>query len=68
MTQSIRTLPINDIKDDVISALENHHTMLLTAPPGAGKSTQLPLWLLALDCLAGEKIYLLQPRRLAAKT
>ena len=67
MTQSIRTLPINDIKDDVFSALKHHHTLLLTAPPGAGKSTQLPLWLLALDCLAGEKIYLLQPRRLAAK-
>ena len=67
MTLLARKLPIDDIKDDVISALNNHHTILLTAPPGAGKSTQLPLWLLALDCLSGEKIYLLQPRRIAAK-
>ena len=67
MTLSARKLPIDNIKDDVISTLKQHNTLLLTAPPGAGKSTQLPLWLLALDCLAGEKIYLLQPRRIAAK-
>jgi ATP-dependent helicase HrpB len=67
MTISANQLPINDIKDDVIVALNHHKTILLTAPPGAGKSTCLPLWLLDLPCLSGQKIYLLQPRRLAAK-
>lgn len=67
MTLSANTLPIDNIKNDVISALAKHQTLLLTAPPGAGKSTRLPLWLLALDFLSGEKIYLLQPRRIAAK-
>ena len=41
---------------------------MLSAPPGAGKSTRLPLWLLKDNLLLGQKIYLLQPRRLAAKT
>ncbi len=67
MTQSAKKLPIDDIKADVIEALNQHQTLLLTAPPGAGKSTCLPLWLLDLPCLATQKIYLLQPRRLAAK-
>ncbi len=67
MTSSAKNLPIDDIKSDVISALKNHQTLLLTAPPGAGKSTRLPLWLLDLDSLSGSKIYLLQPRRIAAK-
>jgi len=60
-------LPIDAIKDDFISTLEQQNTLILTAPPGAGKSTRLPLWLLSLPCLASQKIYLLQPRRIAAK-
>lgn len=67
MTTKAKSLPIHAIKQDVITALEHHQTVLLTAPPGAGKSTCLPLWLLEMPCLQGQKIYLLQPRRLAAK-
>ena len=67
MTLTAKKLPIDDIKDDVIAALNQYQTLLLTAPPGAGKSTCLPLWLLDLACLSDQKIYLLQPRRLAAK-
>lgn len=67
MTLLARKLPIDNIKDDVILALQQHNTLLLSAPPGAGKSTQLPLWLLALEDLSDDKIYLLQPRRIAAK-
>lgn len=67
MTAMAKSLPILAIKQDVIAALNHHQTVLLTAPPGAGKSTCLPLWLLDLACLKGQKIYLLQPRRLAAK-
>ncbi|MGB1263297.1 MAG: ATP-dependent helicase HrpB [Cognaticolwellia sp.] len=67
MTRSTDNLPIDDIKAEVIAALNQQQTLLLTAPPGAGKSTRLPLWLLDLSSLAGRKIYLLQPRRIAAK-
>lgn len=67
MTLSTQIQPIEDIKADVIVALNQYQTLLLTAPPGAGKSTCLPLWLLDLPCLSSKKIYLLQPRRLAAK-
>ena len=61
-------LPIEQIKDTFIDALTRHQTIVLSAPPGAGKSTRLPLWLLKDNQFSGQKIYLLQPRRLAAKT
>ncbi|XQW85518.1 ATP-dependent helicase HrpB [Thalassotalea piscium] len=60
-------LPIDNIKADFLSALKSNVTLILSAEPGAGKSTRLPLWLLeAGSCIQG-KIYLLQPRRVAAK-
>jgi len=65
MTQSI--LPIEAIKSSFLQALTSHDTLVLSAPPGAGKSTCLPLWLLNVEQLKNKKIYLLQPRRLAAK-
>ncbi len=60
-------LPIDEIKSSLLSALRSHHTLVLSAPPGAGKSTRLPLWLLAMTEFSGKKIYLLQPRRIAAR-
>jgi len=60
-------LPIDEIKAPLIDVLNTHQTVILTAPPGAGKSTRLPLWLLTLTILNQQKIYLLQPRRIAAK-
>ncbi|MBL4909904.1 MAG: ATP-dependent helicase HrpB [Alteromonadaceae bacterium] len=60
-------LPIEAIKTEFISALTTKNTLVLSAPPGAGKSTCLPLWLLALPQFSGQKIYLLQPRRVAVK-
>jgi ATP-dependent helicase HrpB len=65
---SVSPLPIENIKAEFLDALTQHQTLVLSAPPGAGKSTGLPLWLLALGQFKGKKIYLLQPRRLAAKT
>ncbi|REL31662.1 ATP-dependent helicase HrpB [Thalassotalea euphylliae] len=60
------SFPIEQIKADFLSALATQQTLVLSAPPGAGKSTVLPLWLL--DTAKAEKtIYLLQPRRVAAK-
>lgn len=61
-------LPIEAIKTQFCQALSTHNTVILSAPPGAGKSTCLPLWLLTHKALLGQKIYLLQPRRLAVKT
>ena len=61
-------LPVADIIDEVKNHLTNHNTLIVNAPPGAGKSTLLPLTLLSENWLAGKKIIMLEPRRLAAKT
>lgn len=61
------SLPIEAIKQQFCHTLGQQNTLILSAPPGAGKSTCLPLWLLTLPSLANKKIYLLQPRRLAVK-
>jgi len=61
------SLPIEAIKDTFCQTLTQHNTVILSAPPGAGKSTCLPLWLLTMAKFSQQKIYLLQPRRLAVK-
>jgi len=63
----ITALPIEALKIEFTDALDAHDTLVLSAPPGAGKSTCLPLWLLDSPCFMDKKIYLLQPRRLAVK-
>ncbi len=60
-------LPILEIVPDIKKKLSLHNTVILQAPPGAGKSTILPLQLLDEAWLKGKKILLLEPRRLAAK-
>ncbi|CDE29924.1 ATP-dependent helicase HrpB [Leyella stercorea] len=69
-TQDIRkkcaSLPASLIADDVNNALQTHHSLVITAPPGAGKSTLLPLTILS-SLGEGEKILMLEPRRLAAR-
>ncbi len=60
-------LPIEAIKSEFCQTLNEHSTVILSAPPGAGKSTCMPLWLLNLSTFANQKIYILQPRRLAVK-
>lgn len=61
-------LPIVDIIDEVRAQLENENTLIVNAPPGAGKSTILPLALLGEPWLEGKKILMLEPRRLAARS
>lgn len=60
-------LPIIEIIPEIKKKLEQHTTLILQAPPGAGKSTVLPLELLNEPWLKGKKILMLEPRRLAAR-
>lgn len=61
-------LPITDVIGEVRNHLSNENTLVVNAPPGAGKSTLLPLGLLDEPWLSGQKIIMLEPRRLAART
>jgi ATP-dependent helicase HrpB len=60
-------LPINEALPALAQALTNRRSVLLEAPPGAGKSTIVPLFLRSSPWLAGQKILMLEPRRLAAR-
>ncbi|MBT7370318.1 MAG: DEAD/DEAH box helicase, partial [Gammaproteobacteria bacterium] len=61
-------LPISDVLDDITASLNDHHDLLIEAPPGAGKTTLVPLVLMDQEWLGYRKIIMLEPRRLAAKT
>lgn len=61
-------LPIVDILGEVKAKLAEENTLIVHAPPGAGKSTLLPLALLEEAWVKGQKIIMLEPRRLAAKS
>ena len=60
-------LPIEDVLPEIAAALASGTSGVLVAPPGAGKTTRVPLSLLEAPWLAGRKILLLEPRRLAAR-
>ncbi|MGF1692871.1 ATP-dependent helicase HrpB [Photobacterium kagoshimensis] len=59
-------LPIDAVIPDLLRQLTTHSQLILKAPPGAGKSTRLPLMLLKEAAVDG-KIVMLEPRRLAAR-
>ncbi|WNO60527.1 ATP-dependent helicase HrpB [Rheinheimera sp. MMS21-TC3] len=61
-------LPVADIFLTLCEKLQQHNRVLLSAPPGAGKSTYLPLQLLQHPDYITKKIVMLEPRRLAVKT
>lgn len=60
-------LPVLEVLPSLRMALESHRLVILTAPPGAGKSTLVPLELLREPWLQHSGIVMLQPRRLAAR-
>ena len=59
-------LPIDDILPQLLSALNDHSAVVVQAPPGAGKTTRVPLALLKNPLLHNQTILMLEPRRLAA--
>lgn len=63
---SRKPLPIDQIEKDIIDSFTNYSNIILKASPGSGKTTRVPLYLLK-EIKPNKKIYILEPRRLAAK-
>ena len=63
----MNSLPIDEVLPALREALATRHEAVLEAPPGAGKTTRVPLALLNEPWLAGQRILMLEPRRLAAR-
>ena len=61
------SFPITPLLPEIQRSLAAHSRLVLEAPPGAGKTTQVPLALLDEAWLAGRKIVVLEPRRVAAR-
>nr|WP_301003878.1 ATP-dependent helicase HrpB [Arsukibacterium sp.] len=61
-------LPVAEVLPELCRLLKSGNRLILSAPPGAGKSTWLPLQLLQQPEFASGQIIMLEPRRLAAKT
>jgi ATP-dependent helicase HrpB len=60
-------LPIDAVLDDLSRTLQNNNAAVLVAPPGAGKTTRVPLALLDEPWVKNKKIIVLEPRRIAAR-
>ncbi len=61
-------LPIDAMLPQLMEVLATRNTVLLQAPPGAGKTTRVPPALLQADWVQGKTILMLEPRRLAARS
>src|SRR5690606_36374949 len=59
--------PISPLLPEIRASLAAHPRLVLEAPPGAGKTTQVPLALLDEAWLRGRKLVMLEPRRVAAR-
>ncbi|APG89409.1 ATP-dependent helicase HrpB [Sinorhizobium americanum] len=67
MRAELPPLPVREILPALAETLARSPSVVLSAPPGAGKTTLVPLFLLDQPWLNGGKIILLEPRRLAAR-
>jgi len=63
----MQSLPINKVLPEIQNTLSNHSRVVLQAPPGAGKTTAVPIALLEQPWLQNKQIIMLEPRRLAAR-
>ena len=59
-------LPVETVLPELVAAMRGHGQAVLQAPPGAGKTTRVPLVLLESDLYSG-RIVMLEPRRMAAR-
>ncbi|MDD5065950.1 MAG: ATP-dependent helicase HrpB [bacterium] len=64
----LKGLPVAEVADELLKALGRSNCAVLQAPPGAGKTTALPLCFLNAEWLKGRKIIMLEPRRIAARS
>jgi ATP-dependent helicase HrpB len=60
-------LPIDAVLDELRHTLAGHNAAVLVAPPGAGKTTRVPLALLDVPWAKNKRIIVLEPRRIAAR-
>ena len=60
-------LPIEDVIPEILQALRDITRLVISAPPGAGKTTRVPLALLAETWTEDRRIILVEPRRIAAR-
>ncbi|CCJ08907.1 ATP-dependent helicase HrpB [Methylocystis sp. SC2] len=67
MLHDLSSLPIDDALPAIRATLEASSNLVVVAPPGAGKTTRIPLALLGAEWAKGGKLILLEPRRLAAR-
>src|SRR5689334_2641852 len=68
MSRAPRSLPIWEIHSQIVETLRLGNRLLLVAPTGSGKTTQVPQMLLDAGLAGTRKIVVLQPRRVAART
>ena len=61
------SLPIWEIHSQIVDALRSNNRLILSAPTGSGKTTQVPQMLLQAGLLGNGQVVILQPRRLAAR-
>lgn len=62
------SLPIYGVLNDIRTVLSSYNRLILQAPPGAGKTTSVPLSLIDEPWLACKQIIMLEPRRIAARS
>jgi ATP-dependent helicase HrpB len=67
LPDAVADLPVLDVLDALGAALADRKGAVLVAPPGAGKTTVVPLWLLDQAWLGNQRVVMLEPRRLATR-
>ena len=66
--QMTKSFPIDEILPEINKTLTHHNGLVIQAPPGAGKTTQVPLALLDAPWLGSKNIMMLEPRRVAVRS